>query len=304
MREFSASYNFPSGFLWGSLPTENVPFERDGGAFARKIREKHQNAVFLTIPWKDIQRKRDAFDEARIDALRSTLTRLKTANIETLIAIDSRAVPDWLGTGKKSGENLHEAYYHFAHYLIDAVIPYTNYFSIVSLSQPSFLKYEELLKLNEEIRTYIRGISEKCRTGILLDYTENTRKGLMNRLKARDYPLPEAGQIDFAALHLDNFLTEKSRLNFSAFNCPVMVLAENYENTPETGRNDLLRDEIFELWQLYQNGCPVSGFFTDWDLDAPDAPDEIYSQICQKNALEFSTADPDLPEKWLRFLKD
>ncbi|MBR0197686.1 MAG: hypothetical protein IJQ34_06105, partial [Kiritimatiellae bacterium] len=59
-----------------------------------------------------------------------------------------------------------------------------------------------------------------------------------------------------------------------------------------------------DLWQFYQKGWPIQGYFSDLNLSQDTETLGFFSEIVKANALGLSSDDPRLPEKWIRFLKE
>ena len=65
-----------------------------------------------------------------------------------------------------------------------------------------------------------------------------------------------------------------------------------------------ITDNLFEIWRFYQKGWQILGYFSDLDVNQNEQAFDFFSKACKTNALELSSDDVNLSEKWLHFLKD
>ena len=304
MKEFSASYNFPNGFLWGSLPEDPVFTSGSSGNPARKLKDANQNAAVINIPWNDLCTGQNSFDENRIESIRYILARLRTMNIETLVFLDSSVIPEHFSTKKINSEDLQNAYYHFAVHIIDAILPYTQFLSVLKLYPSGIFQKDVQKKLFLDLREHVKGASDKTKVGITIDYAAAKPSGFITMFTRRNRAYKDIAESEFTLLIIDGPVSDNIRFISVPDRKPVMTLNHYYGNLPEEQKKYALLDDIFELWQCYQKGTNTGGYFPAITSNNTDRLNDFYSSVCKENALKISTEYPDLPEKWIRFLKD
>ena len=304
MKEFNASYNFPNGFLWGILPEDPLLSSRDSGSLARMMKDSNHNAAFLNLSWGNLQTGVNSFDEIKIGTIRSILSRYRTMNIETLICLDNSVIPSVLSAEKGNTSALQNAFYNFSIHIIDAVLPYTQYLSILKLLPSGGFQKDVQRKLFTDIRNYVISASDKTKTGVTIDRTSGKPSGFKKLFSRQEHIHTNISEAEFSVLVIDGPVAENAHYLSQAGRVPVLTLNRYYTNLPADRKKDSLLEDIFELWQCYQKGINIAGYFPDMNINKSGPMNDLYSSVCKKNALKISTSDPDLTEKWIRFLKD
>ena len=75
MSIYSASYNFPQGFLWGIVTPDSFYSEKTNNVTLFSLKEKGIKAIFLTLKWADFEPLKNNYEESLIDDVRTLLSR-------------------------------------------------------------------------------------------------------------------------------------------------------------------------------------------------------------------------------------
>ena len=309
MSKLSASYNFPGGFLWGTTLRDDSLFLKENAAYLYQLKENNISAITVFLNWADYEPLKNNYDEALIDATRGFFSRLSSQNITPIAVFDISEIPHWQNLERSGKHNtFSQEKLNFSKYLANTIIPYTKYFSflISAKSAASQRSFDTDLKTIHEIRDYIRSINDQTQTGILFHagsfskngsfFSQIWNKPAISSLKKSD--------LDFIGINTAPEMIEQIQIVFGKERKPLLLYSDQLSSKPIDLRSDTLITNIYEIWRIYQNGWPVLGYFSEIDISEAGSIKERFSTISKTNSLELSTDDPELPEKWLRFLKD
>ena len=310
MKKISASYNFPSGFMWGIDPCRDMLADADINSFLFTLSEKHADALSVSVSWAKCEPLKAQFDERYIDSLRSLFIKIKNRNLEPVVIMNGTDTPPWLNLdvqGKsRPPDTTPLAFYK---YLSDCLIPYAKFFCI-HCSPASVFKNktsEQMSAVYQETSGYLHSLSDKAKVGMILPESFSTAKpgGLNNYLFKRSYSFLKAEGIDFLGIRLmENSLKNIQDIFGKEERIPLMVISDRLSNVPDAEKTECLADNLFDIWHLYQKGWTLLGYITETELTGTDPAADLYEISCQNNALYISTDQPFLPEKWQRFLID
>jgi len=309
MNTISVSYNFPTGFLWGSTPPEDALSETNNSAYLFRLQEKSVRALIIEIKWARCEPLKEQFDEGYIESRRSLLARIKSRNIEPVVILDSREFPQWMNLNHpgRSGSEAAEAYPFYVH-LTDALLPYTNFIGLHAPQQGLFngARVRTAMDVFRQTADHIHELSENTKAGLILPRDFGTEKASgVDRLFGRnEYHYLRKAEADFLGLPAGQTATAGIRSVLGENRIPLMFITDRLRSGNEEDRFEILADTLYDIWQLYQQGIRVLGYFseTDFNSDSPDT--NLYEFSCKNNSLKLSTDMPELPEKWIRFLKD
>ena len=305
----SVSYNFPPGFLWGlSLPEDFVK-DRGNNPLLYQLRESSVRSVSITLDWADFEPLKNNYEESLIESTRSLLSRIRTQNMESIVILNTAVIPQWqnLEHGNKKDYFIAEKF-NFVTHLANAFVPYTGYFGLCC-SESAYTSDREMkaeIENQNAVRKYIRSLSESKKVGtILLSSSFGKNSGRIRGLfqAIRGNPLKDS-EADFLGISTDETAYEGIQNIFGEDRKPLLMLSDRLNLTPPQERTNALVDKIYDLWQFYQKGWPVQGYFSDLDVNGDPETAGFFSEIIKQNALGLSSGDPRLPEKWIRFLKD
>ena len=162
---------------------------------------------------------------------------------------------------------------------------YTNHIGMIC-PKGALLNRNELnakLGLLREVIGYIHKLSGTAKAGLLLT---SVFSGSIRALDRFRYGFLRSTEADFLGLS-------------TAADCLNAVRSIFGEDKLE-----IMADSLYAVWQFYQEGWPISGYFSRIGVEPGQAAFDLYANTCRRNAFEISTAMPYLPEKWIRFLKD
>lgn len=305
----SVSYNFPSGFLWGlSLPEDFVK-DRGNIPLLYQLRDHSVRSVSITLDWADFEPLKNNYEESLIESTRSLLSRIRTQNMESIVIINTAVIPQWqnLEQGNKKDYFIAEKF-NFVTHLANAFVPYTGYFGLCC-SESAYTSEREMKAETENqnaIRKYIRSISESIKVGMILlspSFGKNSGRirGLFQSM--RKNPLKDS-EADFLGISTDETAYAGIQSIFGEDRKPLLMLSDRLNLIPPQERTNALVDKIYDLWQFYQKGWPVRGYFSDLDVNGDAETAGFFSEVIKQNALGLSSDDTRLSEKWIRFLKD
>lgn len=309
MKVYSASYNFPPGFFWGISPDKNLFSDSDIYAYLYELKENNIRSVSVQIPWADFEPLKNNYDEKKIDDVRLLLTRIHSQNIEPVIILDIGEVPQWQNLEKQSKKNTFiDERYDFAVHLINALVTYTNFF-VFSLSHRSLTSARQMqieLLNHKEIRDYLHSLSENKSAGTAVPSIASIKKGggirnLFERIQLTEI---KSIQTDFLGIHADSSSFEEIQSVFGEKRIPLLFFSDDLKGIAPNDKADKLMDKLYDIWQIYQKGWPLIGLFSEIEMNLPSEEKLLYANSSNKNAFEITTENPNLPDKWLRFLKD
>lgn len=309
MKVYSASYNFPPGFLWGISPDKNFSPDSEIYAYLYELKENNIQAVTVQIPWADYEPLKNNYDEKKIDKVRLLLSRIQSQNIEPVIFLDIGEVPHWQNLENQSKKNAFiEERYNFAVHIINALVTYTNFF-ILSLSYTSFKSARQMqieLQNHKEIRDYLLSLSENKSAGTAIPSFASIKKsgGIRNLFERVQLTEIKSIQTDFLAIHADTSSISEIQSVFGDTRIPLLFLSDDLKGIAPNAKAEILMDKLYGIWQIYQKGWPLIGLFSDIEINCTSEAKTIYAISSRNNALEISTESTNLPDKWVRFLKD
>lgn len=309
MKVYSATYNFPPGFLWGISPDKK--FFSDSGIYAYlfELKENNIQAVSIQIPWAEFEPLKNNYDEKRIDTVRRLLTRIHSQNIEPVITLDFREVPNWQNLEKQSkNKTFIDERYNFAIHVINALATYTNYFilplSDKSLTSPKQLQIE--LQNHKDIRNYLNSLSENKYVGTAIPSIASIKKrgGIRNLFEHLQLSEIKSMRTDFLAIHAETVSICEIQSVFGEKKIPLLFLFNDLKGIAQNDKAEILMNKLYDIWQIYQKGWPLIGLFSEIEINSSSEEKILYANSSKINAFEISTENPNLPDKWVRFLKD
>lgn len=309
MNVYSVSYNFPSGFLWGLAMQQGFARDRGNNPLLYQLRESFIRSLSVTLDWADFEPLKNNYEESLIESTRSLLSRIRTQNMESIVILNTAVIPQWqnLERGKKKDFFIAEKF-NFVTHLANAFVPYTRYVGL-RCSESAYTSDKEMkaeVEIQNDIRKYIRSLSESVKVGtVLLSPAFGKNSGGFRNLfqSIRGNPLKDS-EADFFGISTDGTSYTGIQTIFREEPKPLMMLSDRLNLIPPQERTHALVDRIYDLWQFYQKGWPIQGYFSDLDLNQDPEALGFFSEIIKENALELSSDDPRLQEKWVRFLKD
>ena len=309
MKIYSASYNYPPGFLWGISPGKDFVSDPENYTWLFDLQETGIKAISVYIQWSEFEPLKENYDEKRIDNARLLLSRIRSRNIEPIVILDVGEIPHWQNL-EKSGKNadFNDERCQFAEHLIDAFATYTNYFAVScsysSLSSGKHMQAE--LRMHKAVCDYLHSISEHKFAGTAIPSISAAKKsgGFRNIFSRIQLTALKSNESDFIAIYSDNDSFSEVQSSLSGKKEPILFLSDGLNTTAPDERSNVLMDKLYDIWQIYQKGWRVLGLLSEMDIKTPSKEKELYAISSKKNAFEISTEDPDLPEKWVRFLKD
>lgn len=302
MKTYTASYRFPAGFLWGTIPGGDFLTDKGNSSYIYKLREEHIKAVIVDVPRDKCEPLKGNYDEAFIESVRSLLAKIRGQNIEPVVILNTDRRPGWQNLHSRDMSDSSDEYNFMAH-LTEVLIPYTNYICMISPEGSLFSRgaLNDKLSVLNDITDRIHSLSETAKAGLIMpDSFSGTRK----ILKPFRFDFLRNVETDFIGIRADKRMIEKMREVFGTERRPVLFLSDDLQHTLPENRAELLADKLYDAWHFYQQGWPVIGFFSETDIETVSADAYLYEVSCKKNAFEISTDMDDLPEKWRDFLKD
>ena len=302
MSTYSASYTFPAEFKWGIVPHDDILDDKENYSYLFSLQENRINAILINIPWSKCEPLSRNFDEVYIESIRLLLSRIRERNIAPLVILNTEEVPGWKNLDHPEKEDFSDEY-DFSVHLIDALIPYTDHIGMIC-PKGTILSRNRLnakLRILQEITAYIHKLSGTAKAGLILAsvFTESSRP--LDRFRYRFLKNTEA---DFLGIDTAADSLKKLQTVFGDERKPVMFVSDGLNDVPAGEKTEKLADRLHEVWQFYQEGWPILGYFSRMGIDPDRSEFKLYSNACRKNAFEISTDMPYLPEKWQRFLKD
>ena len=309
MSIYSASYNFPQGFLWGIVTPDSFYSEKTNNVTLFSLKEKGIKAIFLTLKWADFEPLKNNYEESLIDDVRTLLSRTRRQNIEPLIMLDMAAVPQWQNLEHEPHKDFFSAEkFNFATHIANALLPYSNYFGMYISENALFpgKGFSSDLEIHNSVRNYILSISESAKVGTILAPQSFQKKGAGLRGLFQSWsanPLKNS-EMDFFGISADEISFEGIQNIMKETRKPLFIFKEDIAKIPPAVRADALADKIYDSWHFYQKGWPLLGFFAALDPNEDSRAMVLFTETSNKNAFEISTENENLPEKWIRLLKD
>ena len=307
MNIYSAAYNFPSDFLWGISTQEDFAAGKGNPSLLYQLKENAVDAVSVYLKWPDYEPLKGNYDEALIDSTRSLFTRIHTQNLEIALILDLGEVPHWQNLEKTQNNDFSDERYHFALHLADALVPYVNYIGLrcsdAALYNPRLLRPE--LDVHQDIHNYVQTLSEQVMVGTVIPRdTFRKKSSVRNIFRQLQLQLLKSAKMDFLGLSAENASEETIKTVYEKTRIPLLYYTDNLHfSSPESQMEDLI-EKIYGMWHFYQKGWPILGYFSETDILTESPAKEVYTNCCRRNSLELSTENPNLPAKWVRFLKD
>ncbi len=174
----TATFNFPSGFLWGTSTSayqvegynantnwsewEAIPGKINGGQTAGKacdwwsgrwkedmdrVVATHQNSHRLSIEWSRIQPEKDRWDESSLDHYREILRGLRIRGIEPIITLHHFTESLWLSeSGGWENEEIVSLFEAYTSKVVEALKEYCNYW--IPINEPNVLAHQGYIEGN------------------------------------------------------------------------------------------------------------------------------------------------------------
>lgn len=309
MSTYSASYNFPQEFLWGIAAPDGFITDRSNNVTLFSLREKDIKALSITLRWADFEPLKNNYAEPLIDSVRNLLSRIRSQNIEPLIILNLSAVPQWQNLEHKPQKDHFAAEkFNFATHLANALIPYTNYFAI-DISGNAFFRGKDFtadIETHLSVRKYILSLSNSVKVGTIFSPQrfQKKRGGIRSLFQPKSTGLLQNSEMDFFGITADDTAYEGIQNLLKEARKPLFIYSDELSKHPPSERADILADKIFDSWHFYQKGWPLLGFFSGLNLNEDTQALEIFTSASKNNAFQISTENENLPEKWIRLLKD
>ncbi|MBQ6509108.1 MAG: hypothetical protein IJI07_06505 [Flexilinea sp.] len=302
MSTYRASYTFPAEFMWGIIPHDDILDDKEIYSYLFSLQENRINALRISIPWSKCEPLSRNFDEVYIESIRLLLSRLRERNIAPLVILNTEEVPGWKNLDHPEKGDFSDEY-DFSVHLIDALIPYTGHFGMMC-PKGTILSRNRLnakLRILQEIFGHIHGLSGAAKAGLILTsvFSENSRP--LDRLR---YGFLRNIEADFLGIDTAPDSLKKLRTLFPDERKAVIFLSNAPDDVSSEEKTEMLADNLYEVWQFYQEGWPIRGYFSRIGIEPELSAFKLYTNACRKNAFEISTDMPYLPDKWQRFLKD
>lgn len=309
MSSYTVSYNFPSDFMWGTSVNVQFLLDRANSAYLYQLKDNGINSIVITLTWSDYEPLKNNYNESLIDTTRVLLSRIHNLNIDPIIILDNSEIPQWQNLEKRNkNETFSTERYNYSIHLAETLIPYTNIFGIKcsgeSLYSSKLLSSE--METIQDIRKYIRSISEQVKTGLIIpsDITRKKERNFLLFPKSVNIDALKNYESDFIGINTDLTTADLIRNTFQKSKVELMIYSDGIRSMAPQMINDEIIDNIYNIWMFYQQGWKISGYFSEIGLNS-ETPEKItFRNVCSKNSLELSTDNQDLPEKWVRFLKD
>ena len=115
--------------------------------------------------------------------------------------------------------------------------------------------------------------------------------------------LLKTAEMDFLGLSAENSAEETIRTVYEKNRIPLLYYTDNLHFSPPENQTEELIEKIYAIWHFYQKGWPILGYFSETDILTETSAKQLYTNCCRTNSLELSTENPNLPKKWIQFLK-
>ena len=309
MRTYSASYNFPPGFLWGTSKTVRSLLDKDNYFYLYQLNDNAINSAVIILNWADYEPLKNNYEETLIESTRNLLSRFHSSNIEPFVILDSGEIPQWQNLEKTNKyEIILDAKYNFLIHLAESIVPYTN---IIGIKFPykSFFSGKLLNSETETFqnaRKYIQSLSSQVKTGPIIPTEVFREKGERFSLfqKRADFNALINSDMDFLGIDADTSSIDTITKAFHKNRCALLIWSDNLSSVSPEKKNDEVINKVYNIWRCYQQGWKITGYFSEINLDSDSPEKATFTNICRNNSLELSTENEYLPENWIRFLKD
>lgn len=309
MSTYSASFNFPNGFLWGISMPDDFIREKEYSPILYHLRENGMQAVSITLEWADFEPLKGNYEETLIESTRTLLSRIRNRNLEVIVTLKTAAVPQWQNLEHVTKKTFFSnEKYNFAAHIADALVPYTNYFCL-SISDKALFTDKELkteLETQTSIREYILSLNSSAKVGIMFSRGAFTKRnsGFPALFHSLNRNALKKTTADFLAVSAEKIDYDGIRGVFGKERKPLMILPDCIRNSQSQDRFEVLIDKVYDMWNFYQEGWNLLGYLSNLDAQEDSEAFSLFSKTAKNNALEISSADENLPDKWIRFLKD
>lgn len=307
MRDISASFNFPSGFLWGITLPEQLLYDKESYSLLYRLQENGIKSAVINVRWDFYEPVKGNFDEGTIDGIRLLLTRMRSLNIEPIVQINFDAVPSWSNLEKRTkSENQFSLQFRFAANLAQISVSYTNYYIV----QNSF----ESGKINDFVDQFnlfaenLHRLSDKTKLGLKIsEKLISSHNNPFFRIIARNKnAFLEQMNVDFLGVKssqsLPDFLNAVYKNNKER--PQILCYSDMPRNHQDEQKVSIMMDEIYSFWRLYQEGWPVFCYAVSHEEIKSEKLLSLYALFSKNNAFYISTQLPGIPEKWIRFLSE
>ncbi len=290
MNNIEASFNFPNGFLWGNVTSAKIISDKTYQSLIHTLHEKHINALLFSISWSQCEPLKGSFDEPYVDSIRLFLSRVQSQNITPVIILNVRDFPSWKNLEDRSrSRNLMTDEYNFAARLIQSTCTYTNFYVLEMPNNTGNMN--GFVSLFKDISEYTHRLSDNCKTGLFVNNNDYAGKSIFSKWKQNLYfRITEKTHPDFLFVRASGkFLNTICNSLFVTEKPPIALLSEVTDVLEQEKSVEILTDELFDFWHMYQNGWPIMGFFIDILSVKSKELTELYENSCIENAFRIST---------------
>ncbi len=302
MSKNSASFNFPSGFLWGIIPHDGFVSDKENYSYLFDIHEKQIGSLLINVPWAACEPLKGNYNEEYIETLRVLLVRIQEQKISPFVILNTKELPRWQNLDHPKNRDYNDIY-NFVIHTTEALCRYTQIFGLLSpkgsLFGQSVLNSE--VELLNDIITRIHEISESAKTVLMMNSLLSAKDEWLNLLR---YRFVKDISADYLGIEADENAIKMVQSIFGKDPKPIIVISDGLKTAKEEKRSGILADKLYEIWRLYQNSWPVSGFFSETQITTSSADSMLYEFSCKHNSFSISDDMPFLSEKWQQFLKD
>lgn len=309
MNTISASYNFPAGFLWGISADDEIISSRDYYSFLYGLKENFIGAVTVNLKWADFEPLKNNYNEMMIESVRNLFARINNQNIEPVVILDIGNIPQWQNLEKNQRKGtFSEERYNFSVLIANAIIPYTKFLGLC-LSEASMYSNKLLqseINTHQNIRNFIHSVSEQVKVGTIIPNGVFGRKhnSFLNITKRPQIHGIQRAEIDFVGISADDQARNAVANTYKENRIPLMIISDNLRSDPPESRLDELTEKIYNVWRFYMKGWEIIGYISETDISSDSMEKTFFINTCRNNSFEISTDNPNLSEKWIRFLKD
>ena len=302
MSRHSASFNFPSGFLWGIVPYDGFSSDKDNLPYIFDLQEKNIKAVLVNVPWAACEPLKGNYNEEYIETLRTMLIRIIGRNISPVVIINTDILPGWQNLDHPKKKDQNDAY-NFSIHIAEALCPYTKLFGLIC-PRGSLFNHSSTnsgVRLINDVSAYIHDLSDDAKTILVLNSALSAKDEWLDLIR---YSFIKNTETDYLGPDADEDAFKKIQSLFRDEHKPIMVLSDGLRAVDPEMRSEILADKLYSVWRFYQTGWPVLGFFSETDVSETARESFLYANSCKNNSFKISDDMPYLPGKWQQFLKD
>ena len=309
MSSYAVSYNFHPDFMWGTSVNGQFLLDKANSAYLYQLKDNGINSIVITLTWSDYEPLKNNYNELLIDSTRALLSRIHNLNIEPIIILDNSEIPQWQNLEKRNkNETFSTERYNYSIHLAETLIPYTNIIGI-KCSYDAMYSNKQLSSETEAIqdtRKYIQSVSEQVKTGLIIpsDIFRKKKNSFLFIPKSVNINSIKGSEFDFIGINSDPATADLIKNTFQKSKAELMIYSDGVRSTAPHTINDMIIDNIYNIWMHYQQGWKIIGYFSEIDLNSETPEKNTFKKVCNSNSLELSTDNEELPEKWVRFLKD